>query len=57
MDCKINEEEIPDYNDLSISIKQYENISNKRNFIWHSSDFSVINCENFFRTILLMTRK
>lgn len=49
MDCKINEEEIPDYNDLSISIKQYENISNKRNFIWHSSDFSVINCENFFQ--------
>ena len=50
MHSRINDEEIGDYSRLLMSIKSYENVSNKRDFIWHSMDFSVINCEQFFQS-------
>ena len=43
MHSRINDEEVGDYSRLHMSIKNYEKASNKRDFIWHSMDFSVIN--------------
>lgn len=50
MHSRINDEEVGDYSRLHMSIKNYEKASNKRDFIWHSMDFSVINCEQFFQS-------
>lgn len=50
MHSRINDDEVGDYSEFQVSIKTYERFSNKRNFIWHSTDFSVINCEQFFQS-------
>lgn len=49
MYIRSNLEEVSDDAEFLISIKSYENINNKRNFIWHSQDLSVINCKQFFQ--------
>lgn len=46
---RINDEEISNYEGFFIAIKTYERFSNKRDFIWHSPDLSIINCEQFFQ--------
>lgn len=46
---KINDDDINDYSTLSVGRATYLKPSNKRVFIWHSKELSVINCDIFFQ--------
>lgn len=44
-----NSDELDDYSSLIVEQKSYRKDSNKRNFIWNSSDLAVINGEDLFK--------
>lgn len=46
---KLNDEEITDYGNLIVSKAVYQKLPNKRDFIWHSQEFTVINCCQLFQ--------
>lgn len=46
---KLSDEEIADYGNLIVSKSVYQKLSNKRDFILYSQEFSVINCYQLFQ--------
>lgn len=49
MSYRLNDIEIEDNGRLTVLRLEYQKIANKRDFIWHSQELSVINCDMLFK--------
>lgn len=45
---RLDDEDIDDSGNLVVHRETYQTPANKRDFIWHSENFSIINCDEFF---------